>query len=164
MHGYGWFFFSFWWLIFPLMGFVFGGFGMWMSHRRSQQALDILKTYAEQGKEPPPEVMQAIQGGGVNGPGYGGPGYGPGPYGGYGGPWGGWGARAYRWGPYWAWRRVVIFGSLAAGFGFAAWYGGGETHGPFILVAIIMGCLTVGSLVFAVLNTVFMRNDPTRRP
>ena len=79
MHGYGWFFFSFWWLIFPLMGFVFGGFGMWMSHRRSQQALDILKTYAEQGKEPPPEVMQAIHGGGVNGPGYGGPGYGPWP-------------------------------------------------------------------------------------
>lgn len=161
MHGYGWFFFSFWWLIFPLMGFVFGGFGMWMNHRRSQQALDILKTYAEQGKEPPPEVMQAIHGGGFNNPGYGPGGYGAG----WGGPWGGgWGWRAYRWGPYWAWRRVVVFASLAAGFAAAAWYGGDETNRAFTLVAIIMGCLTAGSLVFAILNSVFLRNDPTRRP
>ncbi len=161
MHGLGWFLFSFWWLIFPIMGFVFGGFGMWMGFRQQQRSLDIIKSYADQGKEVPPEVMQALNNSGRNGMGYGGA-YAPGPYA-YG--WGNrWASRAYRWGPYWAWRRVIIFGSLTAGFGIAAWYGGGDTSEPFTLVAIIMGCLAVGSLLFAILNTVFARHEPPHQP
>jgi hypothetical protein len=55
-------FWSFWWLIFPIMGFAFGGFGMFMRHRHNQKALDILKAYVDQGKDPPPEVLRAVYG------------------------------------------------------------------------------------------------------
>ena len=85
-------FFSFWWLIFPVMGFVFGGFGMWMGHRRSERALDILKTYAAQGKEPPPEVLAAIRGDVTGANGYAGP------------P-----VHALGWGGPWAWRAYSLF-------------------------------------------------------
>ena len=140
-------FFSFWWLIFPLMGFVFGGLGMYFNHRQQQRAMDLLKIYAEQGKDPPPEVMSAVNGG-------------PGPWGGpYGGRWsGGWGWRgAYYGGPFWAWRRVFVFAALAIGFGSASQYadmGHGASH-AFLLVAIIMAALFVGALLFAIMATIW---------
>jgi hypothetical protein len=168
---------GFWWLIFPIMGFAFGGFGMFMRHRQSQKALDILKAYADQGKDPPPEVLRAVYGhadptapippiapgepaGPLNGgPGYGygpGPGYGPGWGGGWGGPWGSRRAyRYYRWGPFWAWRRAIIFICLASGFGAAAWYEGGDARDGFVIVTIIMSVLAVGSLLTAILQSVW---------
>ena len=171
------FFAGFWWLIFPIMGFAFGGFGMFMRHRQSQKALDILKIYADQGKEPPPEVLRAVYGhephapgygapnppppGNANAPNYGsGPGYGPGPgYNqGWGGPWGWgdpWSWRAHRWGPFWAWRRFFIFTSLAVGFGVAAWYEGGFEAEGFVIVTIIMGVLAVGSLLTAIMQSMW---------
>jgi hypothetical protein len=167
-------FLGFWWLIFPVLGFVFAGFGMWMHHNRSQRALDILKIYADQGKDPPPEVLRAVYGHADPAQGYGGPtGQGPvnptppnyasGPgYGsGWGGPWGwgGWGGpwswRAYRWGPFWAWRRVFIFTSLAVGFGVAAWYEGGRDAEGFVIVTIIMSVLAVGALLTAIMQSMW---------
>ncbi len=165
------FFAGFWWLIFPIMGFMFAGFGMWMQHNRSQRALDILKTYADQGKDPPPEVLRGVYGqtdpytqgySGPAGPNAGAanaPGYAPGP--GYaGGPWGwGWGSRRYyryyRWGPFWAWRRAIIFTCLAAGFGAAAWYEGGRDAEGFVIVTIIMGVLAIGSLLTAIMQSLW---------
>jgi len=158
-------FFSFWWLIFPIMGFAFAGFGMLLRHRQNQKALDILKAYAEQGKDPPPEVVRAVYGGdptappsGAPGaPGYG-PGYGPWGWGGpWGGLWGGWGWRSYyRWGPYWAWRRFIIFAALAAGFAAAHHYGDFAEGGyAFVIVAIIMGALALASLLTAVVQTLW---------
>ena len=165
------FFAGFWWLIFPIMGFAFGGFGMFARHRQSQKALDILKAYVDQGKDPPPEVLRAVYGqADPNAPGYGAPppGYGPGPgpapgYGpgpgynpGWGGTWGGWGGwRAYRWGPYWAWRRVIVFTCLAAGFGWASWYEGGGPAEGFTIVAVIMTVLAVGSLLTALMTSLW---------
>ena len=46
---HGWWFFSFWWLIFPIMGFVFGGFSMWMGYRAHKDRLELLKAYIAQG-------------------------------------------------------------------------------------------------------------------
>jgi hypothetical protein len=172
----GYLFFSFWWLIFPIMGFGFGAFGMWMSYLRERHRLELMKTYAQQGKDPA-EVAKLL--GGVD-PGAPGPtpppydgGYG---YGGYNGYWGGyWGPRRWRygrrWGPYREWRNFVVFLCLAVGFGMAAEFGGigdfagyhGRFH-PFILVAIIMSVLAMGSLIFAVISTIFaLRSGPNDR-
>ena len=155
-------FFSFWWLIFPLMGFVFGGFGMFMNYRRSQQAMDVLKTYAAQGKDPPPEVMAAITGAQSDQHPGGYPPYPP-----YGGPWaygyGRWGRWGGWRGPYWAWSRVVTFAAIAIGFTFAGQYWGdadADAVKAFHLVAIIMGVLAVGFGAMALMHTLFQRNAP----
>ncbi len=170
MHGVA-IFWSFWWLIFPIMGFVFGGFRMWLAHRQSQQAMEILKTYAAQGKDPPPEVMAAVTGAATGAGPYGGPYNGPynGP-GSWGGPWGGWGSS--RWGggwgwgwrgPMWAWSRVVTFAAIAIGFTFAGQYWGNadaDAVKAFNFVAIIMGVLAVGFGFMALMQTLFFRNAP----
>ena len=80
---------SYWWLIFPIMGFAFGAFGMWMGYRVHRDRMDLMKTYAAQGKDPA-EIAKVI---GAAGPG-------PDPYwgGGYPRPWGGgpwYGAAGY---------------------------------------------------------------------
>ncbi|MFI4934300.1 MAG: hypothetical protein ACHP7N_06750 [Caulobacterales bacterium] len=164
-----WWFFSFWWLIFPIMGFAFGAFGMWMGYLRQRHMLELMKTYAAQGKDPA-EVAKLMSGAsqpgapppygpdGWGGPGWGGPGWGGPGYWGYWGwrrPWGYWG----RWGPYRQWHRFVIFLCLAVGFGIAsqfAYFPG--TEYAFTLVAIIMGVLAVGALILAILGTVFAAN------
>ena len=136
-------FFSFWWLIFPIMWFGFGFFGMWLRHRRHRDAMEVLKTYAAQGKEPPAEVSRILSGAAD-----------PSSCGPWGGGYGyGWWGRRY--GPYWEWRRVFIFTSLAVGFGIAAYYGdewGVHGEPAFIIVAAVMGCLAVGSLLFALMT------------
>ena len=136
------------WLIFPLMGFAFGGFGMYMNYRMHRDRMELLKTYAEKGQTPPPEVTKAAAGDAD-------------PYG-YGYAYG-WRGRWGRRGPYWEWRRVIIFASLAVGFGFANYWDGGDfdfghRHGfgmPFGMLTLIFGVLAAGSLLFAILATVW---------
>jgi hypothetical protein len=134
------FLFSFWWLIFPLSWFAFGFFGMYLRHRRHRDAMDVLKTYAAQGKEPPAEVSRILSGSANDAT--------CGPWGGY----SGWAARRY--GPYAEWRRFFIFTSLAVGFGMAAYFGddwGVRGEPAFVIVAAVMACLAVGSLLFALM-------------
>ncbi len=57
--------FHFWWLVFPIMWFVFGMFRMMMRANEHRAMLDMMKTLADQGKDPT-EAMKAM-----------GPGYGP---------------------------------------------------------------------------------------
>jgi hypothetical protein len=172
MHDFGDFVFSFWWLIFPLMGFVFAGWGMYLNHRRSQNAMEILRAYAAQGKDPPPEVLAAVTGvqpgaapGAAPGVASGVPPYGVPPYSPYAwGPWGwgwGWGSRwAWR-GPMWMWSRVVIFAAIAIGFGMAGQYGDEpHTDHAFHMVAIVMSVLAVGFGFMALMHTLFTRNAP----
>jgi hypothetical protein len=153
---FSWLVASYWWLIFPLMGFAFGAFGMWMGYRVHRDRMDLMKTYASQGKDP--AEIAKIMGGPASGA--------PDPYwgGGYpmgrhywGGPWawGYWG----RWGPYREWRRFILFVCLAVGFGVASRYSDipGTEH-AFTLVAIIMSVLAIGSFLFAILATVFAAN------
>jgi hypothetical protein len=49
--------------LFPLGFFLFGAFDRWLSYRRSRDYLDLVKSYAAQGKEPPPELIRAVRGG-----------------------------------------------------------------------------------------------------
>ena len=131
-----------WWLIFPIGWFIFGGFAMWLNYRRSRDAMEILKSYASQGKEPPAEILRAASGEG-----------GPDPDA---DEWRGrsWRRRCRR-GPLGEWRRVVFFGALATGFWLAAHQGGVGSHEGFMVVAVIMGALAVGSLIFATLATIW---------
>ena len=149
---------SYWWLLFPIGFFVFGVWDRWLSYRRSRDHLELLKSYAAQGKEPPPELVKAVRDGdpldgddGSYGPGYGPYGYGMHPrhmrrmY-----------RRAYRWSPYWQWRTVFITGAVAAGFWFASEYADFPgTEGPFRLVAIIMTFVAAGHLVAAVFSSLY---------
>lgn len=52
---------AYWWLIFPLFGMGFGLVGTWLHHKRAQHGLEILKSYIDQGKEPPPELVQFLR-------------------------------------------------------------------------------------------------------
>jgi hypothetical protein len=143
------FFFAYWWLMFPLMGFLFGAFGMWMGYRAHKDRMDVIKTYAAQGKDPA-EIAKVMGGPGFGDP-YGGP-YGSYRWGGWGYGWGPWG----RYGPYREWRRFILFLCLAIGFGFASQF---PDYGPahaFSLVAVIMGVLALGSFCFAVVSTLIM--------
>lgn len=134
-------FFSFWWLLFPLSAFVIGGFSMWLNYRRHRDHMDLLRSYADKGQEPPPEVLKAAQAS-LETP--------PDDY--YGGRYA---RRAWRRGPLWAWNRVVWFGALAAGFGYAAFidhgFNDGATHG-FKIAAVVLAIMFFGSLMSAIVT------------
>ena len=142
------FFSSYWWLLFPLGFFVFGAWDRWLSYQRSKDRLELLRSYTSQGKDPPPELIRALQGDEPPEP--------P--------PEGAYmsrqdrryGRRYWRRGPYGAWRAALVTGSVAAGFWFASEYA--DLPGvdwSFRMVAIIMTCVAVGNLVAAVFTTTF---------
>ena len=58
MHEFWW---GFWWLIFPIGWVVYRGWDRWLSYQRSRHALELMKQYAAQGKDPPPELMRQLQ-------------------------------------------------------------------------------------------------------
>lgn len=146
------FFYSYWWLIFPIMFFAFGAWDRWLAYQRSKERLDLLRTYASQGKDPPPELMRAIneeEDLDDEASAYG-------SYDRYGRRRHRAMRRYWRYGPYWAWRTAVVTGAVAAGFWFASEYA--DIPGidwPFRLVAIIMTCVAAGHAVVALFSTVF---------
>jgi hypothetical protein len=137
---------AYWWLIFPIMWFVSSLFGMWMHHRRQQDTLELMKTYAAQGKDPS-ELAKTL---------------GPDPS-----SWDyRWSRRAWRYGPgwgwrgspFWAWRRAIMTGCVAIGFWIAAYYADWSWGGPgFTVVAVIMSVIAAGSLLTAIFASLFDR-------
>jgi hypothetical protein len=159
----------------PLFGILFGAWSTWLHFQHRREALDTLKIYAQQGKTPPPEVLEAL-GGGFGGAAPG-PGFAPGP--GAPPPWaedlvGGIGSpsadryarraeryawRVARWRarePYRRWNGAVTLAALTAGFGFASQHANGNGANAFMLVAIILGACAVGAVITALLST-FLR-------
>jgi len=51
---------SYWWLLFPLAFFVSAGWGSFMRYKRTQAKIDLLKTYAASGKEPPADLVASL--------------------------------------------------------------------------------------------------------
>lgn len=49
---------DFWWLIFPIFGMFMSVRGMSDSARRSSNVIALIKTYTDQGKEPPAELLR----------------------------------------------------------------------------------------------------------
>jgi len=60
-HDLYWLFNRYWWLIFPLFWMVTRIVRLNLGHSRANRALDIIKSYADQGKEPPPELLTALK-------------------------------------------------------------------------------------------------------
>ena len=122
---------SYWWLIFPLSWFVFNGFQSWLSYRANRDTLDLLKAYAASGREPPPELVARLN------------------------------KRCnydldddrddmrprYRYRRQRGWYHVVLFGVLGMGFTFAATSDLYEAGPAFLIVAFVMGALSLASLV-----------------
>jgi hypothetical protein len=95
-HDLIWLFTRYWWLIFPLFWMGVAMMGIWSRHTRANRSLDLIKSYADQGKDPPPELLKALQGGG---------------------DWGGWcGPRYGRFSPERRLHRTFLFGALAVAF------------------------------------------------
>ncbi len=130
---------AYWWLIFPLGWFAYGGFQSWLSYRANRDTLDLLKTYAASGREPPPELLARLN------------------------------KRSsydldddidddldddrdhvrtrYRYRRERGWYHVVLFGVLGMGFTFAATSDLYEAGPAFLIVAFVMGALSLASLV-----------------
>jgi hypothetical protein len=116
---------GFWWLLFPLAWAIGQLVKNWMRHNRAKETLAVLKSYADQGKDAPPELLAALrdpekpraeQGGG---------------YGRYG------------------WIPVFLFGALACGFVLLAIWPIDESvpRVMMLFVALIMIGLFLGNLM-----------------
>lgn len=121
-HDIYWLFNRYWWLIFPIFGMITGLLHMNQRHDANNRMLDMIKSYADQGKEAPPELLAALRD----------PNFG----------------RSGNWRPNWI--PVFLFGGLAAGFllfSIRPGETGFEHQVPFLFVALVMGSLAIGSLV-----------------
>jgi hypothetical protein len=118
------FFRHFWWMIFPLFGMFMGVLGMFMGTWRSRQAMNLIKSYVDQGKEPPPELIR-IASGASDGEG---------------------GARmSPQQSSGWS---FVVFAAIAAGFGTAYYSVRNEQFAfAFLMVTVIMGVMALGALI-----------------
>lgn len=123
----------FWWLIFPLFWMAAMVMAGWSRHARANRALDIVKSYADQGKDPPPELLKSLQGGDAGG-------------------WCGGSRGAWRYSPERLLHRAFLFGALAAAFAFL-YFGrtGDDMHGHhhvgFLIPLVIFTALTFSSLL-----------------
>jgi hypothetical protein len=175
----------YWWVIIPLAAFTIPLAGIayssvttWLLFRHRREAMDLLRTYAQQGKDPPPELLAALGRRPMGfGPGVFHDGYAPGQAArdavfGYAED-----ARAaaraarhaaraerlalkaeYRiWrSPIRRWNRAIFMIALAGGLYGASLYAHDPANvGRFQIGAIILGALAAAALLSAVLATVF---------
>ena len=120
---HGWY--HFWWLIFPVLAMVLALAAMAFRYRRHKDTVELLRTYAAQGKDPPAELIKALHS-----------------------------HNGRPRGPDRDWQRAILFGGLTVAFGVMA-YSRADMHGPhdgIVFVAIVFGALTLGAIVSAVLQ------------
>lgn len=60
MDSFGDLFSSYWWLLFPLGFFIAAGWSSYMRYKRTQAKIDLLKTYAASGHEPPADLVASL--------------------------------------------------------------------------------------------------------
>jgi hypothetical protein len=140
---------SYWWLLFPIMWFVFGAWDRWLSYRRSRDALDLIKAYTAQGKDPPAELLAQVRDD-------------PDPAA-YAEPVGHhraarryWRYRRWRGSPYWEVRSAVFTGVIAAALWVASEYAAiPGLDWPFRLAAIILGSICLAKVIMAVISLSF---------
>lgn len=119
---------DFWWLMFPIFGMALAVWGMIQTDRRTRNVIDLIKSYTDQGKEPPPELLrlasQSLEdgGGASSSP----PSRNPN-----------------------AWT-FVVFAAICAGFSVGYYFVRAEEWSwAFLIVAVTMGVLAVGALFIA---------------
>jgi len=126
---------SYWWLIFPIMGMGMGLVGMLGHFRHRSETLKLIKTYADQGKEPPAALLDILRSDEDRAMDY--------RY-----------SRHGRYGRFGCWRKVVVWGALAAGFTYAGHYTNmGEANGIFNALGIAFTVAAVASLIWALIST-----------
>lgn len=130
MDTFGDLFESYWWLLFPLAFFVAGGWNSLMRYQRTKAKVDVLKAYAQSGKEPPADLIKALESENDK----------PGDNWSDNGKEDGGGSGVFL---------VVLFAGLSAVFGFAGYSGwlGDETSMYF--VSMILGVLALAFLASA---------------
>lgn len=129
---------QFWWLIFPLSWFVFGAYQSWLSYRANRDTLDLIKAYAQSGREPPPELMAKLSKRWNDGDDLGEVDDDDDRF-----------RRRHRrrhWRQH-TWSRVALFGCLCAGFTFAAVTNLYDAGPAFVIVSFVMAALAVAAAV-----------------
>ena len=124
---------SYWWLLFPLSWFIAGAWHSWLNYRKHRDNLDLIKKFADSGKEVPAGLLDKLSA--------------PIPDDWDDDSYRGRHRRRYSRRGYGGWYQVVLFGSLAAGFAYASYidiYGAGEA---FTIVAFVMGAMFLATLV-----------------
>jgi hypothetical protein len=170
-----------WWVIVllavfavPLVSALFEPWSRYLQYRRRRDALEVLKVYAAQNREPPPEVLDAVGGrrtrwrsaagvagnvaGNVAGVVAGSVSARAGDK---------WDRRWDRWEqrlerrysrePIRRWNWAIFAGAITAGFGLA-WHYAHANNDLYLIVAIIAGALTLAG-VFSALLASFWRVD-----
>jgi hypothetical protein len=128
----------YWWLIFPLFWMCTAMARLWSRHTRANRALDIIKSYADQGKEPPPELLKTLQHGQEL--------------------WGGYDGCGRRWRtPEERLGRAFLFAALACAFGFMAFWpqGDGNWHPHHVFGLVFVTAILVACAVSNLLSYVF---------
>src|ERR1051326_6527942 len=120
-------------MIVAIVAFAMGlaGFKAWLRHQRAQHGLEMIKSYVDQGKEPPPQLLEALQKPGSD-------------------------QFAERWGrqPERLWIPFFLFAGLSAGFVVMAIFGTDRHEAtdfaartPFIFVSLVMAGWAPGFFV-----------------
>ncbi|MBY0567572.1 MAG: hypothetical protein K2P70_09680 [Hyphomonadaceae bacterium] len=122
-------FVGYWWLIFPIFGMLMGLIGMFQSDRRATRTMDLIKAYVDQGKDPPPELLQLAAAESTSGASSG-------------------MGRTPTENRLWT---FVTFAALATGFGVGYWFMRAEEWAfAFLVVAIVMGIMAFGALLLLI--------------
>jgi hypothetical protein len=124
--------------MFPILGFAIAFYSMWLEHRRKRDWLDLMKTYAQQGKEPPASLANVAAAGDWR-----------------------WHAGTYRGSRFWDFRRAIFMGALAGAFGYLYYFRPAHNEG-FGIAAVILGALAVGFLLMSILRPKSADNPPPR--
>jgi hypothetical protein len=116
---------DFWWLVFPLFGMGMAIWGTAAEERRARSTVELIKFYAGQGKEPPPELLKLVAQAEADAPSLTSPQR----------------SNSRAW-------TVVTFAALTAGFGVGWWIVRAEDYAfAFLIVAVTMGVMTLGGLL-----------------
>lgn len=126
---------DYWWLMFPLFGMLWALWDMVSSDRRQRAAMETLRFYAQQGKDPPPELIRIAFGGedSIGMRAEFGVGDGDGP-------------RTLRRSHSRVWT-FIVFAALAAGFSVGWWWVRAEDFAfALLIVAVATGVMALGAL------------------
>lgn len=121
---------GYWWLMFPIFGMFIALIGMFQAEGRSRKVMELIKSYVDQGKEPPPELLKMARDPSDYDMSFSAP-----------KP-----ANSNAW-------SFVVFLALTAGFGVGYWFVRDEDYAfALAIVAVTMGVLAVGALFLALFS------------
>lgn len=139
---------EFYWMVFPIGGMGIAVFAIWMAFSHKRKTLDLLRIYAEQGKEPPPALVEALTADPEDRihrhfrdrSGF------PAEYG------------PYTRNPVVLWSRFVLLAGLALGFAGMGFWLQNEITFPFYITAFVLAAVAAATLVRALLTPIVYRD------